>query len=93
MAMILWWPAVQDVRYSGRDVVRRALSRVGKDSYHLLRNNCEHFCNWCVHGTPRSAQVELLASDPLRALLAAACMLHAGMWTRLCAGGGRYVLL
>lgn len=79
---------VQHARYGGADVVRRATSRLGEDAYHLLRNNCEHFCNWCVHGTPTSMQVERLAHDPLRALLATACLLHAWIWARVYAGRG-----
>jgi len=75
----------QHARYSGADVVRRATSRLGEDTYHLLHNNCEHFCNWCVHGTPTSSQVERLAHDPLRALLAAVCLLH---WARVYTGRG-----
>jgi hypothetical protein len=43
------------------EVVRRARMRVGEDRYQLLRNNCEHFCEWCLHGEPRSFQVECLS--------------------------------
>lgn len=78
----------QHARYSGADVVRRATSRLGEDTYHLLRNNCEHFCNWCVHGASTSSQVERLAHEPLRALLAAVCLLHAWMWARVYTGRG-----
>lgn len=41
------------------EVIRRARSRVGEDHYRLLSNNCEHFCEWCLRGEPRSYQVEL----------------------------------
>jgi hypothetical protein len=44
------------------DVVRRARSRLGEDRYHVLRNNCEHFCEWCVRGQHRSYQVDELVS-------------------------------
>jgi len=44
--------------YSPQEVVDRARSRIGEDNYHLLTNNCEHFCTWCVYGLSRSAQVE-----------------------------------
>jgi hypothetical protein len=47
-------------RHSGEQIVRRARSRLGERSYHLLRNNCEHFCNWCQLGQCRSEQVEAL---------------------------------
>lgn len=42
-------------------VVRRARSRLRERAYDLLRNNCEHFCNWCQGGDARSAQVERLS--------------------------------
>jgi hypothetical protein len=45
-------------RYSPAEIVRRARSRLGENDYRLLSNNCEHFCNWCVSGVSRSAQVE-----------------------------------
>jgi hypothetical protein len=44
--------------YSTEEIVGRARSRVGEHDYHLLTNNCEHFCNWCVSGLHRSAQIE-----------------------------------
>ena len=44
------------------EVVRRARSRLGEDRYHVLRNNCEHFCEWCVRGQNRSYQVDALVS-------------------------------
>ena len=42
----------------GAEIVRRARSRLGERSYSLLRNNCEHLCNWCQIGQSRSAQVD-----------------------------------
>lgn len=53
-----------------QEVIRRARSRVGENRYRILRNNCEHFCEWCLRGTPRSRQVEALLRKPLQALLA-----------------------
>ena len=50
-------------------IVHRAMSRIGEDRYHVLTNNCEHFCEWCVHAEQRSYQVERLifwVSAPLR---------------------------
>jgi HRAS-like suppressor 3 len=44
----------------GNDIVRRARSRLGERCYDVLRNNCEHFCNWCQVGESRSTQVDLL---------------------------------
>lgn len=45
------------------EIVRRARSRVGEARYRILDNNCEHFCEWCVHGESRSYQVERLLSS------------------------------
>jgi hypothetical protein len=50
------------------EIVRRARSRVGEDCYRLLTNNCEHFCEWCLRGEPRSYQVEAWRVRPGRAL-------------------------
>jgi hypothetical protein len=50
------------------ETVRRARSRLGENRYRLLTNNCEHFCEWCLRGTPRSHQVEALLMRPRRAL-------------------------
>jgi hypothetical protein len=43
-----------------QEVIRRARSRVGENRYRVLRNNCEHFCEWCLRGESRSYQVERL---------------------------------
>jgi hypothetical protein len=52
-------------RESAMDVVRRARARLGERCYDLLRNNCEHFCNWCELGESRSEQIELMGM-PMR---------------------------
>lgn len=44
--------------YRGRVAVERARTRLGEDRYRIWSNNCEHFVEWCLSGTPRSAQVE-----------------------------------
>src|SRR5262245_25503228 len=55
------WVRAQQPRWSDpHEVVRRARSRLGEDRYSLLTNNCEHFCEWCVHGEHRSYQVDTL---------------------------------
>ena len=46
------------------EVIRRARSRLGEGSYRLLTNNCEHFCEWALHGEARSFQVDLALSFP-----------------------------
>ena len=52
--------------FSGAEIVQPALSRVGEDRYHVLTNNCEHFCEWCVRAEPRSYQVDRWLLWPLR---------------------------
>jgi hypothetical protein len=52
-------------RFRWDEVIRRARSRVGENSYRLLSNNCEHFCEWCLHGQQRSYQVEYVLLVPL----------------------------
>jgi hypothetical protein len=46
-----------------QEVIRRARSRVGENRYRILRNNCEHFCEWCLRGESRSYQVERFLSS------------------------------
>ena len=53
------------------EIVRRARSRLGECRYDLFTNNCEHFCNWCQLGEPRSQQIESL-TRPARMLVRAA---------------------
>ena len=44
----------REATYSPQEIVRRARTRLGENSYHVLRNNGEHFCNWCISGRSRS---------------------------------------
>jgi hypothetical protein len=46
--------------HSGPAAVVRARARLGEDRYSLWTNNCEHFVEWAIGGTPRSAQVDAL---------------------------------
>jgi Lecithin retinol acyltransferase len=63
------WIKLEESRlFERHEIVRRARSRVGEDCYRLLTNNCEHFCEWCIHGEHRSYQVEQL-SDQVEKLL------------------------
>jgi Lecithin retinol acyltransferase len=61
------------VRFDGysdfhrEEVIYRARLRLGENRYHPLKNNCEHFCEWCVRGKPRSYQVEELTARCSRA--------------------------
>ena len=51
-------------RFECAEVIRRARARLGENSYDLLYNNCEHFCEWCVQGVSRSYQVERVLQFP-----------------------------
>ena len=44
--------------YTGLAVVIRARSRLNENRYRLWSNNCEHFAEWCISGTSRSAQID-----------------------------------
>ena len=52
--------------HESAEIIRRARSRLGEDRYRLLTNNCEHFCEWCVRGQHRSAQVDAILEVPKR---------------------------
>jgi len=67
-------------RFDREVVVARARSRLGEDAYRILTNNCEHFCEWCVHDRNRSRQVEEWRTRPRRALLAVLRFLISGIW-------------
>ncbi|WP_423192228.1 lecithin retinol acyltransferase family protein [Cupriavidus sp. H18C2] len=56
-------------RYLGQEAVARARSRLGENRYHLLTNNCEHFCTWCLLGQARSEQVETCLRNPAAAVV------------------------
>jgi hypothetical protein len=57
------WVRVEESRWQDRhEVVRRARLRLGENRYHVLTNNCEHLCEWCVRGEHRSYQVEELSA-------------------------------
>lgn len=45
-------------KFTAREAVQRAYSRIGEKSYDLLTNNCEHFVNWCIEGLYTSRQVD-----------------------------------
>jgi lecithin:retinol acyltransferase len=56
----VWVRSGAPVRFPPEEVVERARSRLGEDQYHILKNNCEHLCEWCLRGRQRSYQVERL---------------------------------
>jgi Lecithin retinol acyltransferase len=62
-----------------QEVIRRARSRVGENRYRVMRNNCEHFCEWCLRGESRSYQVErFLSSRPVLGMMLGVISLAAG---------------
>jgi hypothetical protein len=64
----IWIRSHAPSAFDAREVIRRARSRVGEDCYRLFTNNCEHFCEWCLRGEPRSYQVEAWLVRPASAL-------------------------
>lgn len=44
-----------------RNVVRKALLRLGEKAYSFVFNNCEHFKNWVLYGESKSHQVEKIS--------------------------------
>jgi hypothetical protein len=54
----VWVRAVESRWFDPHEIARRARLRLGEDRYSVLTNNCEHFCEWCVRGEPRSYQVD-----------------------------------
>ena len=61
----VWTRSSDLTEFPPQEVIARARSRVGENRYRILRNNCEHFCEWCLHGESRSYQVErFLCSRP-----------------------------
>ena len=69
--------------FDRENVIRRARLRLGENRYHPLKNNCEHFCEWCVRGEPRSYQVEELRASCSRAWPALLKLLYRAIRTRM----------
>ena len=55
-------------RHTPAEIIERARSRIGEERYHLLANNCEHFCEWAIMGRSCSVQVERFLASPLALL-------------------------
>ena len=49
-----------DVRLARAQTTRRCFAALGSTGYDAIRNNCEHFVNYCVLGQQRSLQAESL---------------------------------
>lgn len=47
--------------FTGEEIAQRARSRIGESEYSVIRNNCEHFCEWCINDTHTSFQVRKVA--------------------------------
>lgn len=60
----IWVQPHTNPRFAPEEIVARAKSRLGEDSYRIASNNCEHFCEWCVQGESRSRQIEALRGKP-----------------------------
>merc|ERR1719414_1961009 len=43
---------------SPRQIIRRAMSKLGQTGYNLIQHNCEHFTNWCRYDKDKSDQVD-----------------------------------
>jgi hypothetical protein len=68
--------------FDPEEVICRARLRLGENRYHPLKNNCEHFCEWCVRGTPRSYQVDELTALCARAWQGLLKLLHRALLVR-----------
>jgi len=66
------------------EVARRALSRVGRDGYCPVVDNCEHLATWAATGRHRSRQVEAVL-----AIAAAAVVWVGSTAARAALSGGR----
>lgn len=60
------YPVDNNSPYSAEEIVERAVSRLGERNYCAFTNNCEHFVNWCLYGSPISSQVARVARMALK---------------------------
>ena len=49
-------------------IVARSLQHVGRDGYHPVIDNCEHFATWCATGERSSRQVDIVLSRITRVI-------------------------
>lgn len=47
------------IRFSPDAVIDRARSRIGRQGYHVVFDNCEHFACWCVVAEDESRQINV----------------------------------
>ena len=45
--------------FSADAIVERAISQLGRQGYHLVFDNCEHFALWCAVGNDESHQINV----------------------------------
>lgn len=64
----VWLRRGRSPSFDADEIVRRARARLGENRYHVLTNNCEHFCEWCVRAEHRSDQVDQWRSFASRAV-------------------------
>jgi hypothetical protein len=65
--------------YSPDAIATRALAHVGRDGYHLVVDNCEHFATWCATGRRASRQVEIVIGRVAAGVSRAAAVMSARM--------------
>lgn len=63
--------------YPPDEVAARALAHVGRDGYHPVIDNCEHFATWCATGRRASRQVEIVVARVAAGMSRAAAALSA----------------
>jgi hypothetical protein len=73
----IWIDSRRPARFDPAHAITRARTRLGEDRYRVLSNNCEHFCEWCLHGQSRSQQVESWRAAPRAALRTLSTVLRA----------------
>ncbi|MCT8978813.1 lecithin retinol acyltransferase family protein [Clostridium sp. CX1] len=55
-------------KFTAEEVIKRAKSRLGENSYDLLQNNCEHFVFWSKTGDSKSYQIDTLSDQQVSQL-------------------------
>jgi len=78
----IWVRPEETSHFNRENVIHRARLRLGEDRYHPLKNNCEHFCEWCVRGEARSYQVDELSARYSRPWVSLLKLLDRTPWLR-----------